>query len=54
LDFYIGFHGMRYKPVVGSVLQGNNHPEVNCLSDKATAHLLEWPLHVYECSPWTN
>jgi hypothetical protein len=41
VDLYIGFHGVRYKPVAGSVLQGNNDPEVNYLSEEATAHLLE-------------
>jgi hypothetical protein len=41
VDLYIGFHGVGYMPVAASVLQGNNHPEVSCLSEEATAHLLE-------------
>jgi len=43
MDLYVAFHevGYRSKPVTGPVLQGNNHPEVNCLSDEETAHLLE-------------
>jgi len=47
VDLYIGLHGMGYKPVAGSVLQGNNHPEVNCLSDETTVSPRMTTLHGY-------
>jgi hypothetical protein len=41
-------------PVAASVLQGNNHPEVSCLSEEATAHLLEWPRYMHIVPKPTN
>lgn len=54
MGLYIGFHGVGYKPVVGSVLQGNNHPAVDCMSDEASAHLLESPRYMDIVPELTN
>jgi len=47
VDLYTDFYGMGYKPVACSVLQGNNHPEVECSSDEAIAPPRMATLHGY-------